>query len=331
MFDKYPDIDDKITKTVGLMYPLELNDQLIDTTMDSNLSIINPEEEKVATDYLKECLKKHHMARNSGISYVRYTHNGLSRSRLSFDALESFEDLALSIRILTGRKCECLLYASCNEQVSPAYYYNVFDFLEGKDLYLFPEEKSIVFNDEDIKSLKRIYQKIVSNSPFRGSQEYSRLKNALDFFNKSYDTQWFLLKVTLLFTVLESIFSEDSYEISYKISLRTAYFLYRDQQDLRKKTFEFLRLGYNMRSEFVHGGKVDTIKKEKKLASIRGVDHYSIMFDYPNDLYELVRKVLYGIILDEDVFKMVSEKNKEDSYKVFLDNIALDTKDPLKS
>jgi len=323
MKEAFPGLNDVITKTIGLFSNLELDAQLKNSVVEisPNLSIVTTNSEKMAINHLSE-VGEINNKNDISSTYLKYAHDPLEPSRLSFDALEVFENFCLTVRLATGKKCECSAYISCNEKIKPDYYYKPFIISNFNDLWILKTERATIKDLTEINTIKSLFLKVNEQNPAAISFEYPRLCNALKFFNMAYSTKWFLLKIVHLFTVLESIFSENPNEIAYKISLRTAYLLHPDDSASRKKVFGFLKQGYDIRSRFLHGNKINYANKEKQLQNILGVQHYSLMFKYPEDLYDIVRRVINKIITNETIYKLLSEQNEE-LYISFLNDIAL--------
>jgi hypothetical protein len=70
-------------------------------------------------------------------------------------------------------------------------------------------------------------------------------------FHQYFDRDLIEDRVIDLFIALESMFSEDSEAIAYKIALRAAYLI--ETEDKRKDLFEFLKRAYKERNSIVHG------------------------------------------------------------------------------
>jgi len=103
--------------------------------------------------------------------------------------------------------------------------------------------------NDDVKSLKAFWSKFkslnIQNHPF--------LDVAIRRFNFSYDRRLPEDKLIDFITAFEALFLKGvEGELSYRLALRCAYFLGKDEEE-RKKIFGTLRGAYDARSKIVHG------------------------------------------------------------------------------
>lgn len=72
---------------------------------------------------------------------------------------------------------------------------------------------------------------------------------------------------------LESIFSTDNIELSYRISLRVSFLLGNNSAE-RKEIFENVKGIYNIRSKIVHGSVLRKKEKDKLLKTVEKLEVY---------------------------------------------------------
>ena len=122
--------------------------------------------------------------------------------------------------------------------------------------------KNYILSKRDIGELKILWEQ------FKNLKKYSFLINAIRRFNFSYN-KMFEDRIVDLIISLETLFQEGSGEITYKLSLRCAYFIGNDAEE-RKKIFENMKKAYKVRSKIVHG---DNFSLEEKL--LKDIEDYA--------------------------------------------------------
>lgn len=179
--------------------------------------------------------------------------------------------------------------------------------------------KFIEIKDEDeLKQIKIIYKNL-GIIDIENFYKYSPLHNSVKFFEHAYNKDWILLKIMLLFISLESILGEKT-ETTYKISSRASYLLYPNEPNKRIEVFNFLKKAYAVRSNFAHGGDVEKelLKIDRKMQDDNNVEDY----DFVKELQKIVVGCLRVILLDEELTKLFSSKNK-DKISIYLDNLVI--------
>ena len=212
------------------------------------------------------------------------------------------------------------------ESSSQKKYYLPFDLPRSEGGIYADRNKSHIDSRQELNTIKKIYERLGEANVSR-TIYYSKLYNAVKFFNHSYNEHWTLLKTTLAFTALESLFSDsDKSEVSYKVALRTACFLFPKNAQKRADAFTFIRRGYEIRSLFVHGSDVEKQinKIMKKFETEKGVDWYDFHYHYVLGLSEIVSQCLLKVLLNKTYFDFFTkEKHKPDDEKKFFDNLVL--------
>lgn len=128
-----------------------------------------------------------------------------------------------------------------------------------------------------------------------------RLKRAFYFLSSARANRDLGVKIAMYCSLLESLFSTDSNEITHKISHRIAIFL-ADQPQERCELFKRVKDAYGIRSKVVHG---DSLGKaaSKDIASIS------------RDADDICRRVLNKIISDPNlIIQFNADKKSLDDY-----------------
>jgi hypothetical protein len=247
--------------------------------------------------------------RNDGI-YVLYDLGAERKLKWAFELETILWDLALAVKVLSpgfAYSAGALYY---NSQQTPTTFYS--PFLDEKNSLI---RSDVVVEEADLPTLVGVYEKIATLGPLHNlqSEGFSRLRNALRFYDQAVNTDWHLLKIVLLFICLESLFSDqqDKSDISYKVRLRGARFL-ADDLAQRKQIFDDLKTGYEIRSTLLHGANVAA-----KIES----NHSS--YEYPEILQEYARKTLLKIMTTPEIYLLFSGKPNQAKEKEFFDRLVL--------
>lgn len=136
----------------------------------------------------------------------------------------------------------------------------------------------------DFEILRSIWPKV---EQLYTTKYYSRIKNAIDFIEHSRWSLTFQDSLISLVAGLESLFTTDNLELSYKISIRASWFVYPSTQNFNKRQILFKKLKemYSYRSTILHGNDVTKyIKREEEyLATAQYVLRASILKILRND------------------------------------------------
>lgn len=225
-----------------------------------------------------------------------------------------------AVRIYKNTPCDTRIHFSI-EDTRKNKFYRPFDFFDFTSDLFGSNGKSYIDSRKELNIIKKIYEQL-KEAKFEKTIYYSKIYNAVKFFNHSYNEKWTLLKTTLAITALESLFSDsDKNEITYKIAIRSAYFIYPNKPKERKETFDFVKYAYNIRSHFVHGSNVEKelTKIEKKLHQKKGGDYYSFHDNFVRDLNDIVTRCLAKALLDKVSFNFfnstsLSSQDEADFY-----------------
>jgi len=300
----------EIAGDISYLYNLSLSDSIKTKRLkiDKNFYIIN--DKNYAVDYLKEKIKEHDKFIRLNGTYLLYKFEN-HKKKYQFESQDKVRNFIYAIRILKNSNCDLYTYFSVKDFRKKEYYIPSIFFNER---LLNGDNITKIDSTVEFNKVKKIYSKL-STINFYDLYHYSKLSNAIKFFNHSYEQDWTLLKSTLLFIALESLFSDTSKsEISYKVALRASYFLYPKDKKLRIDTFNTIKDGYDIRSCFVHGSettsKID--KKMEKIAKKKGVDYYDFHFDFTvKDLNRIVSMCINKALLDRKSFEFFNSKNNK--------------------
>ncbi len=322
---EYPGVDAKIVKDISLIHNLVLEADLTNKgfKIDDNLSIIAKTREVRALTFLQNFIKK-----TRGISFLPGTFVLYRYKRQATHYLEAHQKVrrfCTAIRIYKGTKCDCKLSFSI-ENTEKKKYYRPFDLFEFTSDFFRIDGKSTISSKKELNLIKKVYFKL-GEAKVDDNMSYSKLWNAVKFFNHSYEEGWTLLKVNLAFTSLESLFSDATKsEVTYKIASRAAYFIFPKNSAKRKEIFTFIKRGYDIRSYFVHGSnvekRVNSIMKQIEIE--KGVAHYDFYTHFVNDLNSIVTKCLMISLLNKKYFDFLTKvKVLSDEESKFYDELVL--------
>lgn len=153
------------------------------------------------------------------------------------------------------------------------------------------EYKDNTLNAEDIKFAKNILTLIFKY--MQGSVWRSLILLHWALISEGWDERFLLLWVAI-----EALFgSEDSREITYRLSQRTAFFLGNNREEIQT-IYEEVKKGYIWRSRLVHGRSLEKLKAEIS---------YKILYETE----ELVRKALCHILSNESIINIFNSKKRE--------------------
>jgi len=139
-------------------------------------------------------------------------------------------------------------------------------------------------------------KKLVLKNPLpKGSK---RIERAMYFLNKARDASALPIKVIDYCTILECLFTNDSHEVTHKVSERFSFFLGKNSEE-RKELFKTVKKLYKIRSKAVHGqavrespdemrrllGVIDEKIREIFILEFAG-DEKCKVFDMNNEDYE---------------------------------------------
>jgi len=322
----YPSLDDIVVKEVAYSSNIFFKDKLNNKKLkiDDNLVILDNKSEVGAVKFLSDFVQESKSNRYIQGSFFLFTHDGKSKKRF-YSAMDRVRMFVTATRIFTQKRANADFEFSIRDSKKKDFF-RPFDLRSEKyDRHEFTNF-SVVSSKKDFNIIKKLHKKL-ADSNFEQVTYYSKLYNAVKFFNHAYSEDWTLLKNTLLFTSLESLFSDSSKsEVTEKISVRTAYLLYPKDSDKRKETYIFIKRGYEIRSLFIHGSNTETgiNKIMKKFEKERGVDHYDFYHDFIDELHILVCQCLKKALLDESYFNFFStEKHKDSAEQQFYTNLVL--------
>lgn len=132
------------------------------------------------------------------------------------------------------------------------------------------------------------------------SNQYNRITIANYFLQHARSCNDLGLKMTSYCSALETLFSNDSTELSHKLSERIAHFLQQDKMD-RIELFRNIKKCYEFRSKVIHG---DTLKSGK----VEELDSLIVKVD---NVCRDIMKFSFEKPIEENVFNWTKEKHEE--------------------
>lgn len=157
-----------------------------------------------------------------------------------------------------------------------------------------PRPSSFSGKEEMAKSDLEKVKEIVNNVK-RGTIKNERVLRAFHFWDSSSCSGSFEQKVVELFIALESLFTVESEETTYRLSNRMSWFSEQTNSDKRLELFKQMKNGYGIRSKVVHGKK---FVESKELPLIQ-------------NLHSLTRDVLLRVLLDVNLLRSFSTSDKD--------------------
>jgi len=135
-----------------------------------------------------------------------------------------------------------------------------------------PEQGTVLWGhfrrDLSLDDVEKATQLLPHIEQYQTTEKFSRVGNALLFYNNGYNSNNPDLALMAFATCLESLFSTVEQELSFRLALRVATFL-ADENAEREELFEEARELYRIRSKVVHGA---AIHKNRETAAIRLVE-----------------------------------------------------------
>jgi hypothetical protein len=230
-----------------------------------------------------------------------------------------------AIRIFTEKRADAL-YDFSIKNTKTKEYYLPFDLNAGRYDPYEHRNVSVIRTKKDFNAIKRIHKRMIE-AKMEKPIHYSKLHNATEFFRHAYEEHWTLLKTTLFFTALESLFSDSSKsEVTEKIAVRTAYLLHPNDSKMRKEVYIFIKRGYEIRSLFVHGSNTEAgvNKIMKRFQTEKAIDYYGFSDDFVEDLNQIVCGCLKKCYLHQPFFNFFTkEKYKEQEEQLFYRDLIL--------
>jgi len=142
--------------------------------------------------------------------------------------------------------------------------------------------KNYYLSKDSINNLKRLFKKLYQSKVDINQPVFNR------FFNLAKNA-WPEESILDYIIIIESLFGENTQEITYKLSMRVSYILSQVFNDSRLKVFDNIHNSYSkIRSKLVHAGKI-------KLNHNELMKYRAILEDY-------CRKLLLLYVLNENMF-----------------------------
>lgn len=149
------------------------------------------------------------------------------------------------------------------------------------------------------------YKKSHSEFDYRGT---NRIEKSFAFIRTARKIQLLPAKIAMYMSALECLFSTDSGELVFKISVRTAFYIGIDNED-RKYIQSNISDAYDIRSKYLHGGE-----PKKRLINKESQMDLAIKID------DILRRVLNkAITKDSSVFLI--DNTKIEDFNAFLKDL----------
>ncbi len=158
----------------------------------------------------------------------------------------------------------------------------------------------------DYQENKDYNQILPGDFNYIGYNQQNRIDRAFLFLTLARSSSFLPLKISFYIAIYECLFTTDNTEVSHKVTERSAFYLEKDSA-AKRKVFEIVKLGYSIRSKFVHGQKLD-----KKIKNHEDLVKLSVELD------QVTRKLFIKILHDDsDLFL----QNDNDLNNWFIDLI----------
>lgn len=318
-----------IFKSINVVSPLNLLGDLEGKRLnltDEGLVLLPAETEKDIINALQVHLKKSDLLPTR--PYFLLNHFSSPRVQTgAFELDERASVFCLAVNLITKGSCFFLGAFHYNDKNKPKTYFSPFITKEEYSVGGF-EEREIpkLSSQAEFESLNEIYIRLRDLKIFKYDERFSRLINSIRFYSRIQNEPWFMQKIIFAFIALESLFTDKSkIETVYKVSVRASYFLFPDNAMERKQVYNLLKIAYDARSCFLHGTKVDEARLAKKLQKLKENEKYSLWFDLPFDLNEIISQIILKIIKDKKTLGFFSERQDDAIEEVFFTHLVLGT------
>lgn len=123
---------------------------------------------------------------------------------------------------------------------------------------------------EEVSQFKAFHARFLNLRELIAKKEYMSL--ALRRYNSALDERQLEDRIIDFMIALEALFSSDARELRYRLSLRVAVFLGKNDTE-REEILQFMKKAYDARSEIVHGGIFKPFRVESKTYDLTRTSH----------------------------------------------------------
>lgn len=320
-------LNDEAFKSIVALFPLKLTGNISDKTIfitDDGLELVpyDSKEEGMFEAFYKYLQDLYALPFDTMLVLNHF--KAPRKENWGFELEERSHVLSLAIRILTSGKCFRKASFKYSDNTKLPLYYRPFVDNDSLRSGFLGKEASVISSEEDFQKLQTLYSAIFKLKVFKYDDSFSKLLNAVRFYDRSHDANWFLQKIVHTFVALESLFTDQSKsEITYKVSVRTAFLLHPENSSSRNEVFDLLRIAYDVRSSFLHGSKIDEARLTKRLQELKKNDQYSLWYDLPADLNNILSQVLGKILLSSDSLSFFSSDPNPKKESEFYNQLVL--------
>lgn len=270
----------------------------------------------------KPFLYKHFSADNSEL-FLREAGNTQIEFQLILDFLWFVKDCSCHVHLVGGKLSndDCILagggkirYNALGERADVSFNGDDFD-LVTKVMIAINSILKANYSGKVIENLVH-NEGVVSFDRKLHYHDIEKANRVILFLKSARSTNVLPEKISNYVVVLEMLFANNTKdEIQHKVAERMAFYV-ADDYHHRLALFKFLKLCYRVRSNFVHGAKVDN-----KVNSNYDLKTLSVELD------GLVRKILLRVYLD-DADKFFDEKKLDDWFNEIIFNRVFSRKRP---
>lgn len=169
------------------------------------------------------------------------------------------------------------------------------------------ESKNHVVNLDTIKQLKKRGEQIHTLGAIAGQislvhyDQYSRIERAEMFLGGARTVEFLPNRIAMYMQAFEALFATEPEGVNFKVPLRVAHYLGNDK-DSKQLIFKTLQEGYNVRSRYLHGDRINKTNKIKiKMEDLPPISY---------NVDDILRRAMTKIILDDiHTFLLPTEDN----------------------
>ena len=174
---------------------------------------------------------------------------------------------------------------------------------ENEQVYVHPRDRGVTFSEVVLPEVGNLFEKLrqaLTTTP-------NRIISAIRSFQHAQTAAWDLDKFAHYGACLESLFGQESQEISFRLQTRIAWFLSRKHAGERDGIFEKIGKMYKFRSLMVHGNlsglKLNEQEGRERLDLIADIEGY-------------IRRIFQRMASEEEAWKLLTVKHARNTKAV---------------
>lgn len=305
----FREIRGPVDKDISYAPNLSLDQKIVKIT--NNISILDKKSNLKDVSFLADYLEESHYMRNIPGTIFKFKYK--KDPKWHYEGITNIDNFLSAVSIYSNVRIRNAIHFSVKD-TKKGEYYRPYDFLDKNKVLFRDEDRFHIKDRKDLNNILKIYDGL-QRSKYNDHGKFNRLKNSAMFYNRFLDEEWTLLKTMFAFVSLESLFSDNGGETTYKVAIRAAHFLYPNDSQKRKDIFDFIKKGYSIRSKFVHGSDAGKEIKKSMKALEKGRDlkhgYYDFRFDFSKDLGHIISDCLKKIFFDEKYLDFFSKENRK--------------------